>query len=325
MKKTWKPSASIKDLVQRAKIIENIRLFFKKNKILEVETPILSQFTTTDANLTPFSTSYYSPYNDNSIKKKLWLATSPEYHMKRLLAAQSGSIYQICHSFRNKEFGRYHNPEFTMLEWYQIDCKMKIFMKEVDHFFQKILNFNKSDQISYQEIFIKYLDIDPLSANSIDILKVFKLLDLEHLISDEIDKNKLIETLFTVKIQPFLGEKNPLFVYHFPAEQASLAFVNENDSRVTERFEIFFKGIELGNGFYELTDYSEHKKRFKKDNKKRFKEHLSQRKIDNYFLNAIRYGLPSCSGIAIGLDRIIMIALKKKSIDQVISFSFNRS
>lgn len=325
-KKNWKPTSSIEDLIKRSKIITNIRLFFSEKNIMEVETPMLSQSTTTDINLIPFKTNYFISNSNNNVRKiKLWLITSPEYHMKRLLAAGSGSIYQICRSFRNQEYGRYHNPEFTMLEWYEISCSMKKFIKKIDSFFQKVLNFKKSDKISYQKIFIKFLKIDPLSTNLSELRQCCKKFKLENLIYLENDLNKLIEILFTLKIQPFLGKEKPLFVYHFPVEQALLAAKNIEDNRISERFEIFFKGIELGNGFYELTDYNEQKKRFMKENKEILSMNLPKRKIDDYFLNAINYGLPNCSGIAIGLDRLIMIALNKKSLDQVISFSFDRS
>ncbi|QFQ32727.1 elongation factor P--(R)-beta-lysine ligase [Buchnera aphidicola (Aphis fabae)] len=323
MHESWKPSASIKNLIKRSKIINNIRLFFLENKILEVETPSLSKSTITDINLTPFETNYFSPGN-NLNKLKLWLITSPEYHMKRLLSASSGPIYQICRSFRNKEYGQRHNPEFTILEWYQISCSMNKFIDKIDLFFQKILKFEKSEKISYQEVFVKYLNIDPFSTNITELYKISKKFNLAHLTCSEKNLNTVMEILFTLLIEPFLGEKRPIFVYHFPAEQASLASLNKKNNHIAERFEIFFKGIELGNGFYELTDYLENKKRLINENKKRYEMNLPIREIDSNFLNAINYGLPSCSGVAIGLDRLIMIALNKKSIDEVISFAFDR-
>jgi len=297
-------------------------LFFLKKNILEVETPILSRSTVTDVNLVPFETNYFS-YND--IKKlKLWLITSPEYHMKRLLASKSGPIYQICRSFRNKESGRYHNPEFTMLEWYQPFYSMKKFITEIDEFFQTILKCNKSEKISYQNLFINFFKIDPLRTNLMELNQISKKLKLDHLTCNEKNLDKLIQLLFTLKIQPNLGKKNPLFVYHFPAEQASLAAINLQDPRISERFEIFFKGIELGNGFYELTDMNEQKKRFIKDNQERSSMNLPTQKIDHDFLNALSHGLPPCSGVAIGLDRLIMIILNKKSINEVLSFPLDR-
>ncbi|ALD15502.1 lysyl-tRNA synthetase [Buchnera aphidicola (Aphis glycines)] len=324
MERHWKPSASIKNLIKRAEIINDIRLFFLEKKILEVETPILSQSTVTDINLTPFETNYFFSENTSN-KLKLWLITSPEYHMKRLLAAKSGPIYQICHSFRNQEYGTHHNPEFTMLEWYQISCSMETFIKQIDLFLQKILKSKKSKKISYQEVFIKYLNIDPFSTNVSELHKISKKFNLQYLTELEKNLHILIEMLFTLVIEPLLAkEDQPIFIYHFPIEQASLAAQNYKDNRIAERFEIFFKGIEIGNGFYELTDYLEHKKRLINDNKNRQKMNLPIRKIDNNFLSAIKHGLPLCSGVAIGIDRLIMIALNKKSINEVISFSFDR-
>lgn len=289
---------------------------------MEVETPILSRSTVTDINLASFKTNYFS--FDHYQKLALWLVTSPEYHMKRLLAAKSGPIYQISRCFRNEESGRYHNPEFTMLEWYQPFCSMQNFIKEIDKFLQIILNCSESDKISYQDIFIKFLNIDPLRTNLLELRQISKKLKLDHLTICENDTNKLIQLLFSLKIEPQLGKKKPLFVYHFPAEQACLAAINSKDSRISERFEFFFKGIELGNGFYELTSFSEQKRRFLKDNKKRFSMNIPMQKIDNFFLQALSSGLPHCSGVAIGLDRLIMLILNEKSIDQVISFPLNR-
>ncbi|CAL4326632.1 elongation factor P--(R)-beta-lysine ligase [Buchnera aphidicola] len=322
LKNIWKPSASIKNLIKRSKIISNIRLFFLERNILEVETPVLSRSTVTDVNLVPFKTDYFSLNHVD--KLTLWLMTSPEYHMKRLLAAESGPIYQICHSFRNEELGKYHNPEFTILEWYQPFYSITKLMREINDLLQKVLKYPKSDKISYQNVFIKFFKIDPLDTSLIELKKLSKKLKLDHLTHLEQDLNKLIQLLFTLHIEPNLGKKKPLFVYHFPAEQASLAAINVKDSRISERFELFFKGIELGNGFYELTDVNEQKNRFLKDNKNRIAMNLPVRKIDDYFLKALSYGLPPCSGVAIGLDRLIMLALDQNNINEVISFPLDR-
>ncbi|QCI20700.1 elongation factor P--(R)-beta-lysine ligase [Buchnera aphidicola (Brachycaudus cardui)] len=321
-KNFWKPCAPIKNLIKRSKIISDIRLFFLERNIMEVETPILSRSTVTDVNLIPFKTNYFSLNHVD--KLKLWLITSPEYHMKRLLAAESGPIYQICHSFRNKELGEYHNPEFTILEWYQPYYSMKKLIAEIDTLLQRILNYKKSDKISYQKIFIKSLQVDPLNTNLLELRQLSKQLKLDHLTDSENDLNKLIQLFFTLEIEPNLGKKKPLFVYHFPAEQASLAAINAKDSRISERFEFFFQGIELGNGFYELTDFNEQKNRFLQDNKRRQSMNLPVQKIDTYFLSALSYGLSPCAGVAIGLDRLIMLALNEKSISQVISFPLDR-
>ncbi|MBZ2279489.1 elongation factor P lysine(34) lysyltransferase, partial [Buchnera aphidicola] len=170
------------------------------HKVLEVETPMLSLSTVTDVNFLAFKTCYSSISHRK--KKTLWLITSPEYHMKRLLSANSGPIYQICHSFRNSEFGKYHNPEFTMLEWYQPFYSMHDLIKEVDIFLQYILGCKKSNKISYQDIFIKHLNIDPLSTNISEIRQKSKELQLEYLTDREKKLEKLIELLFLCKVEP---------------------------------------------------------------------------------------------------------------------------
>lgn len=318
----WRPSASNYTLIKRAAILYKIRSFFYNNNVMEVETPILSRFETTDIYIKSFQTNYID-FSKNK-KIKLWLVTSPEYHMKRLLSSNIGSIYQISHSFRNEERGFYHNPEFSMLEWYQIDCDMHCMIKAVDVFLKHVLNYTISDKISYQEVFIKYLDIDPLSSKKNVLLKKFKELKIMNLIDSQNDSNKLLEILFMVGIEPYIGKTNPIFIYHFPQKQAALSSINIQDNRVCNRFEVFFKGIELGNGFEELTDSSEQRKRFEDDNKFHLKNSKKIRCIDNLFLNALSYGLPQCSGIAIGIDRLIMIALNAKTIDEVIAFPIER-
>ncbi|QTM69066.1 elongation factor P--(R)-beta-lysine ligase [Buchnera aphidicola (Hormaphis cornu)] len=322
-KNQWRSLVSRTNLIKRAKILTNIRTFFLEHDVLEVETPILSNFTVTDKHLSAFKTYYNSSITSKKIK--LWLATSPEYHMKRLLASDIGSsIYQISHSFRNNERGRYHNPEFTILEWYSLNCDMHGMIKEVDVFLQKILMYEFSEKISYQKIFIRYLQIDPLSVTLSTLLKKFMELDSMHLINSKNNINELIEILFLIGIEPHIGKKNPIFIYNYPRDQAALATINHKDSRVSNRFEIFFKGIELGNGFEELSDSIEQKRRFQKDNDFRRKNNLSTHTIDCFFLEALSNGLPKCSGIAIGIDRLIMLALDAESINEVISFPIER-
>lgn len=244
--------------------------------------------------------------------------------MKRLLSSNIGSIYQISHSFRNEERGVYHNPEFTILEWYLVNCDMYRMIKEVDAFLKHILKYTISEKISYQEIFIKYLDLDPLSSKKSILLKKIKKLKSTHLISDKDDTNEILEILFMIGIEPHIGKKNPIFIYHFPKAQSALSIINVQDNRICNRFEVFFKGIELGNGFEELTDSIEQKKRFEKDNRTLLKNKHRSRYIDYLFLDALLHGLPKCSGIAIGLDRLIMIALNTNTIEEVIAFPIER-
>ncbi|AAO27230.1 putative lysyl-tRNA synthetase [Buchnera aphidicola str. Bp (Baizongia pistaciae)] len=315
----WKSSALLKNLHRRAKIIFEIRNYFFNLGILEVETPILSNYSVTDVNFIPFKTKL------QITKKRMWLVPSPEYHMKRLLVQNIGAIYQISRSFRNNEFGGpYHNPEFTMLEWYSPYCNMFDFMKKVEKFLVFCLKVVQVKYISYQRAFIKYLNIDPLLAKKRELLDLINKFKFNHLISDCDSISTLLEILFTLKIEPNLNNKKLIFVYHYPADQAILAAINDNDSRVSDRFEVFFKGVELGNGFYELTDQAEHIRRFKLNNIQRRHKGICSVEVDQFFLKSLSRGLPPCSGIAIGLDRLIMLSLNLKTINEVIAFPIER-
>ncbi|WP_343152721.1 elongation factor P--(R)-beta-lysine ligase [Buchnera aphidicola] len=318
----WLPNTSIEILIKRSLIISKIRNFFLKFSVLEVETPILNKYPVTDASLSQFMTTYTSPNKEK--KCNLWLSTSPEYYMKRLLAAGSGPIYQISHSFRNGEKGDFHNPEFTILEWYRPGYLMHDLILEVVELLKLVLKCKKVEIISYQNIFLKYFKIDPLSA-SIKILKnIAKKLGISNLITLTKNVNNLLEILFMKEIEPRIGKKYPICIYHFPRNQAALSAINVNDNRIADRFEFFFKGIELGNGFYELTDAKEQKKRFVMDNRKRKELGLPECILDVDFLDSLEKGtFPKCSGMAIGIDRLVMLALKHKKIHDVTSFDFN--
>ncbi|SUU34464.1 lysyl-tRNA synthetase [Actinobacillus seminis] len=317
----WQPSAPIKNLLARAKIISDIRRFFTDRGLLEVETPVLSEFGVTDVHLSTFSTDFIAPHNVQS--KRLWLSTSPEYHMKRLLAAGSGAIFQLCHVFRNEEAGRKHNPEFTMLEWYRPHFDMYRLINEVDDLLQQILDCEPAESLSYQFAFQEYVGLDPLSASKAELAgkaKEHRLMD-----ADQQDRDTLLQFLFSSVVETQIGKERPVAIYHFPATQAALAQLSSEDHRVAERFEFYYKGIELANGFHELTDSNEQRIRFEQDNRLREKMGLPQRAIDYRFLAALHAGVPNCSGVALGVDRLIMLALSEESIDRVISFAINNA
>ncbi|WP_367670461.1 elongation factor P--(R)-beta-lysine ligase [Sodalis-like secondary symbiont of Drepanosiphum platanoidis] len=318
---SWKPTSSIKNLINRAIFIKKIRKFFYKKKYLEVDTPILSKFTVTDAHIKSFKT----VFKKLNIRKKLYLITSPEYHMKRLIAANSGPIFQICHSFRNGEIGRLHQPEFTMLEWYNPKFGMQELIKESDELLKKIFSYKKIKKISYKNIYIKYLGIDPFKEKIKNLQKKSILLNIEKKTVLSLNKNELLQLIFSIAIEPNIGKFQPVVVYHFPIEQSLLSKINKKNSKVSNRFEIYFKGIEIANGFQELTNLSEHYKRFNNQNNIRKLLNISTKKIDKYFISALKYGLPSCSGISIGIDRLLMILTKMNNIKDIISFSIENS
>ncbi|CNB57992.1 elongation factor P--(R)-beta-lysine ligase [Yersinia intermedia] len=320
---SWQPSAPIANLLKRAAIMAEIRRFFADRGVLEVETPTMSQATVTDVHLVPFQTRFVGPGAADGLT--LYMMTSPEYHMKRLLAAGSGSIYQLGRSFRNEEAGRHHNPEFTMLEWYRPHYDMYRLMNEVDDLLQQILDCNSAETLSYQQAFLRHLDIDPLSADKAQLREAAAKLDLSNIADTEEDRDTLLQLLFTVGVEPHIGRDKPAFVYHFPASQASLAEISTEDHRVAERFEVYFKGIELANGFHELTDGDEQLQRFEQDNRIRAKRGLPQNPIDMNLIAALKQGLPDCSGVALGVDRLVMLKLGAERLDDVIAFPVGRA
>lgn len=320
-KKAWQPSANIENLLKRAKIIAEIRRFFTDRGLLEVETPVLSEFGVTDLHLSTFSTEFIAPFD--ALSKTLWLSTSPEYHMKRLLAAGSGPIFQISKVFRNEEAGNRHNPEFTMLEWYRPHFDMYRLINEVDDLLQQILDCLPAESMSYQFAFQEYVGLDPLSATRKELMEVAR--QQNFIAEEDEDRDTLLQFLFSEMVEPKIGLNAPVVIYHFPSSQAALAQLSPEDQRVAERFEFYYKGVELANGFHELTDADEQRRRFEQDNRQRQKVGLPLRAIDERFLGALQAGMPNTAGVALGVDRLVMIALGVETIKEVISFSIENA
>ncbi|QGM81501.1 elongation factor P--(R)-beta-lysine ligase [Otariodibacter oris] len=312
----WKPTASIPTLLKRSKIISDIRKFFTERGLLEVDTPTMSEFSVTDVHLSAFSTQFLSPFESKA--KTLHLITSPEYHMKRLLASGSGAIFQLCHVFRNEEAGKNHNPEFTMLEWYRPHFDMYRLINEVDDLLQYILDCEPAESFSYQFVFQNYVGLDPLSATKSQLVAKAQEHGLQ--CDDNDHRDVLLQFLFTKVVEPNIGLERPTAIYHFPASQAALAQVSAEDPRMAERFEFYYKGIELANGFHELSDAKEQFRRFEQDNVYRQQIGLPPQELDSRFLAALKSGIPNCSGVAVGVDRLIMIALGAERIEEVMAF-----
>lgn len=317
----WKPSAPIENLLARAKIIADIRRFFTDRGLLEVETPVLSEFGVTDVHLSTFNTEFIAPFQHQN--KQLWLMTSPEYHMKRLLSSGSGPIFQLCRVFRNEEAGSKHNPEFTMLEWYRPYFDMYRLINEVDDLLQQILDCEPAESFSYQFVFQQYVGLDPLSAEKSELLE--KAQEYGFQTSEDEPRDTLLQFLFSAVVEPNIGLERPIAVYHFPATQAALAQVSSEDHRVAERFEFYYKGLELANGFHELTDSKEQLSRFEQDNRQRQKLGLEPQKIDHRFIAALQAGMPNCAGVALGVDRLLMIALNATDIKEVLAFGIDNA
>lgn len=320
MSTDWQPTASIPQLRQRAALIASIRQFFAQRNVLEVDTPAMSHATVTDVHLHTFQTQFVGPgYAQGS---PLFLMTSPEFHMKRLLAAGSGCIYQLGKAFRNEENGRYHNPEFTMLEWYRVGFDHHQLMDEMDDLLQLVLQCGAAERMTYQQAFLTVLGVCPLEGTMAELKSVAARLGLSDIAEAEEDRDTLLQLLFSIGVEGKIGQQVPAFVYDFPASQAALAKINPNDPRVADRFEVYFKGIELANGFHELDNAQEQLRRFEQDNRKRVEMGLAEQPIDYHLIVALQSGLPECAGVALGVDRLIMLALGCDHIDQVTAFPF---
>lgn len=316
----WKPTASMEQLRQRASLIANIRHFFAQRGVLEVDTPAMSHATVTDIHLHTFQTEFVGPGYAKG--RQLHLMTSPEFHMKRLLAAGSGCIYQLGKAFRNEENGRYHNPEFTMLEWYRVGFDHHQLMDEMDDLLQLVLQCGAAERMTYQQAFLTVLGVCPLEGAMAELKSVAARLGLSDIAEAEEDRDTLLQLLFSIGVEAKIGQQVPAFVYDFPASQAALAKINPSDARVADRFEVYFKGIELANGFHELDNAKEQLARFEQDNQKRLEMGLAAQPIDYHLIAALESGLPACAGVALGVDRLIMLALGCHHIDEVTAFPF---
>lgn len=307
----------------RARIVSDIRHFFSQRHVLEVDTPILSRAAPTAPYLESFKTEFIPM---GSIEKaSYYLQTSPEFAMKVLLAGGSGSIYQIAKVFRNGERGRLHSPEFTMLEWYRPELNLGELMDEVAALLQTITSYSESVRFSYKEVFSQYLNVNVLVCSK-DELQKLAIKKLPSFSGDfYLDRDGWLELLMSQVIEPELASlKKPVFIYNFPASQAQLAKVKlDNDGeQVAARFELYAGGLEVANGYDELLDAKELRKRFEYDNQQRLKLGKAEMPIDEKLLAAMSLGLPPCTGVALGLDRLLMLAMNKESIDCVQNLPF---
>ena len=307
----WQPTSSLQALRKRAAVIKVIRDFFAQRNVLEVETPMLGHATVTDPHL------HSLHLQQASEQVPLYLQTSPEYHMKRLLAAGVGSIFQIGKAFRADEQGRLHNLEFTLLEWYRPGFDHHDLMREMERLLQTVLDCGKTVRYSYQAIFERCLKINPLTAVVEDLTAIAVENGLHYSDSAK-DKDTWLMFLFSRLVEPQLNELT--FIYDFPASQAGLAKLKVSDPRVADRFEVYYQGVELANGFHELTNAVEQRQRFNNDSLIRKRLGYPKVKLDEKFLQALTHGLPDCAGVALGIDRLVMLALGVDSIEEVITF-----
>jgi len=312
----------------RAELLARIRAFFAARNVMEVETPLLSAAAITDPHLASFATQYSGP--GSRYGQTLYLHTSPEFPMKRLLAAGSGCIYQITRVFRDGEAGRRHNPEFTLLEWYRIGFDHHQLMAEVAELATVLLNdrlaLAEPEWLSYREAFERHLGLNPHRATvaELTVCAAWQGVPIPSgMPTDDVDP--WLDLLLTQRLEPHLGQGRLCFLYDYPASQAALARLRPGDPPVGERFELYLDGVELANGFHELGDAVEQRQRFAAENAARQARGLPVMPVDENLLAALGAGLPDCAGVALGIDRLIMLAAGKKALAEVLAFPFEQT
>jgi lysyl-tRNA synthetase class 2 len=316
----WRPTASIAALRLRARSLRSAREFFWARDVLEVETPAMVNAPVSDVNLG--SVRVQVPGRD----APLFLHTSPEYAMKRLLAAGSGDIFQICRVYRGAERGRQHNPEFTMLEWYRLGFSLEDLMREVAELTRSLLGRSlPMEFLTYRDAVRRHAGFDPLDADPRVLQVAAQELGLSAAHALAAGRDDLLDLIVGARVGPALGAKTLTFLHRYPASQAALARLDADDPRVALRFELYHRGVELANGYHELTSGAEQRLRFATDQQARAARGLPTFALDANLLAALDAGLPDCAGVALGFDRVLMLAAGAESIDDVLAFPVERA
>ena len=323
----WQPTASIEMLKTRARLLSKLRAFFAEKNILEVQTPVLSHAGNTEPTLESFVIQEHE--NQQHKIQPAFLNTSPEFAMKRLLAAGSGSIYQITPAFRQDEQGRKHNPEFTLLEWYRINFDHHALMGEVNalirYVAEGILTLERSQFYSYQDAMKTFAEVDPFTATNDELKAAIIKAGIDVVGMDDAARDSWLDLLMSQVVEKNLPLNCPVFIYDYPASQAALAKIHKGSPDVAERFELYINGMELANGFHELSDAKEQAERFHNEQLQRKKSGQQGIPADYHLIEALKHGLPDCAGVAIGLDRLLMVLSKVTQINDVLTFPFDRA
>jgi lysyl-tRNA synthetase class 2 len=314
-KDNWRPTATPDRLQKRANLLRDIRTFFSNLQLMELETPLISSAGNTDPAIQAIRTDSGG-----------YLRTSPEFALKRLLAAGYGDVFELGRVFRAGESGRVHNPEFTLLEWYRTGFDYHELMDEV----ARLIRFcgqGKFDhwaelRLSYRQLFQQHLDLDPFTADTQSLASVARKNGVDDI---ELDRDQWLDLLISLVIQPALPEKGLTFVYDYPANQAALARIREGTPPLAERFELYLGGIEIANGYQELTDAREQQRRFEVENTQRENRGLATYPPDHHLISALEHGMPECAGVALGVDRLLMAIEDCESLNDVTAFPFSRA
>jgi len=314
---SWRPTATLAALKQRTMMLRTARAFFEQRGVLEVETPILSAAGVSDPQIESLATEIAG------VAGRRYLCPSPEYAMKRLLAAGSGDIYQICKVFRDAERGRWHNPEFTMIEWYRIGQDDAALMNEVEALLAALLaparTLGAAERLSYSDALRRHAGVDAFDSTEDELLDAARRHGIQ--CEAQLDRDAKLDLLMGLVVGPRLGRGNPCFVCDYPATQAALARIRPGQPRVAARFELYLDGLELANGFHELAKAQEQRARFTRDLSLSRVRGQVQPPLDENFLAALMNGLPDCAGVALGFDRLVAIALGADNLADAMAFS----
>ncbi len=353
MAEDWRPTTNRERLQHRAAALAQIRAFFAARGVMEVDTPVVVSAPVTDVHIHSAEVRFPDDSAASTTDPaRFFLHTSPEFAMKRLLAAGSGDIYQICHVARGLERGRHHNPEFTLIEWYRTGFTLEQLMDEVEALVREALGARArpltSERITYREAFVRELGIDPLVCTVEEIERAARDLgfvpssgtasphprstpptspstSVPRVEPPDSARDELLDFLMGARIGPRLGRHGLTFVHRYPSSQAALARLDPADPRCALRFELYCEGIELANGFHELASATEQRARFEQDRAERARRQLPIHALDERLLAALSHGLPDCAGVALGFDRLLMLAAAARHIDEVLPFPTDRA
>lgn len=315
----WRPTANWDMLRRRAELLARLREFFITRQFLEVDTPLVSADTVVDRHLDPFAVAVGGG-------QTRWLQTSPEFGMKRLMAAGGEAIFQVTRAFRQEELGPRHNPEFTIVEWYRRGDDMATAMQLLSDLCEALMRLGPAELISYQDAFTTFAGVDPFAATDAELVSAVRdaKIDAPESLAPG-DRDAWLDLLLISLVEPKLGTTTPTILHSYPPSQAALAVTTGDAPQVAERFELYVRGIELANGYHELLDPQVLRERNQRNNAARVMDGKPILPALSHLLAAMEHGLPACSGVALGFDRVVMLATGAETIAEVIAFPFDRA
>jgi lysyl-tRNA synthetase class 2 len=307
-------------------MLRRVRAFFDARGFFEVETPVLSSDTVVDRNLDPVPVTLFQDPHTPERGRRMWLQTSPELAMKRLLASGAAAIYQVAHAFRGGELGRLHNPEFTIVEWYRVGDGLGEGMQLLSDVAREVFDRGSAECVTYADAFEQHVGLDPHRS---DIHQLMARAEQRHLsvprAAANDDRDVWLDLLLVECIEPHLGRTRPTILHNYPASQAALARIRPGDPPIAERFELYVDGVELANGYHELLDADELRQRSRQANALRAADGKYALPEESRLLDAMDHGLPPCTGVALGFDRAVMLAAGAGEISQVMAFPLDRA